>query len=180
MHIAQSKPEAWSENTQIQMIEDADRLFYAAKEHYDNGAVSAAAEALQQIIGQYPDHGKSHAYLAKIFLFDYKNPQKAEDLVRKAIQNEPSYTPSYFLFADLLLEQERYSELIAVLNKVKEIPGVEKDNVLKYFALLNEMQGNYDQAIEFFKQAIRKSLSNENINDFAEAIKRCKLKKEIE
>ncbi|NNC85549.1 MAG: tetratricopeptide repeat protein [Bacteroidia bacterium] len=180
MHIAKLKPEKGSENTLFQMIEDADRLFYAAKEHYDNGAVSAAAEAYQQILDEYPNHGKSLAHLAEIFISYYKNPSQAEDLIRKAIQNEPSYTTSYFLFADLLLEQERYSELIAVLNKVKEIPGVAKDFVLKYFALLNEMQGNYDQAIDFFKQAIRKSLSNKNITEFAEAIDRCNLKKQID
>ena len=180
MHIAQLKPEKGSDNTLFQMIEDADRLFYAAKEHYGDGAVSATAEAYQQILDQFPTHGKSLAHLAEIFITHYKNPGKAEDLIRKAIQNDPSYTYSYFLFADLLLEQERYSELIAAMNKVKEIPGVPKDMVLKYFALLNEMQGNYDQAIDFFKQAIRKSLSNDNINTFADAIKRCKLKKEID
>ena len=180
MHVAQLKPEKESDNTLFQMIEDADRLFYAAQEHYDDGAVSATAEAYQQILDQFPTHGKSLAHLAEIFITHYKNPGQAEDLVRKAIQNDTSYTQSYFIFADLLLEQERYSELIAVLNKVKEIPGVPKDVVLKYFALLNEMQGNYDQAIDYFKQAIRKSLSNENISGFAEAIKRCKLKKEIE
>ena len=47
------------------------------------------------------------------------------------------------------------------------------------FGIMYELQGKYNQSIESYKNAVRHSLSDANIETYAKSIKRCKTKMEI-
>lgn len=159
------------------MITEADKLFYQAEKMIENGLINEAVDLLNQINSRFPDYGRAYSALGSLFhhqLHDYVN---AENLYKRGINLSPEFTPTYIWLAEILLMHERYPELVAILNKAIEIPGVQKDKVYEQFGRMNELQVKLDEAINFFKRAIHFSFNDDDIVKYESAIKRCIKKK---
>jgi tetratricopeptide (TPR) repeat protein len=103
----------------------------------------------------------------------------AEECFTKAIRFDPLCPELYYDFAELLILIEKYTEAIAVLNKGFEIPGIEKEKLLRLSGLVYEKQQNYDQAISYYTDGIIQSMSETSIKKLQSDIQRCMLKKRI-
>lgn len=140
--------------------------------------INEAADLLNQVNTRFPDYGRAYSVLGSLYhkqLQDYIN---AENLYRKGINLSPEYSPAYIGLAEILLLHERYPELIALLNKAIEIPGIQKDKVFEQFGRMNELQMKLEEAIGYFKKAIYYSFRDEDISNYETAIRRC-MKKEL-
>ena len=155
----------------------AEKLFYEAITAFNEGKIIPAAELFLELTEQSPDFGKAHAYLGLLYFHYFKDPVVAEEHFKNAISSSPEFTESYIFYAALLLSQERFAEMNAHLNKVSEIPGVKKNDMYEQFGRMNELMGKLDEAIDFYKKAIKCTFSDEDIVSYEKAIVRCNIKK---
>jgi tetratricopeptide (TPR) repeat protein len=158
-------------------LSESEKLFFRAVNTFNNGDVLAAADFFSELAERFPDFGKAHGYLGVIFFQHFKDPVAAEEHFKNAISSSPEFTESYLWYAGLLLSQERFAEMNAHLNKVSEIPGVKKNAAHELYGKMNEMMGKYDEAIDFYKKAIKYTFSEEDILAYEKAIARCNTKK---
>jgi tetratricopeptide (TPR) repeat protein len=155
----------------------SEKLFYEAVSTFTEGKIIAAADLFSELIERFPDFGKAHAYLGLLYFEYFKDSIVAEEHFKNAISSSPEFTESYIFYAALLLSQERFAEMNAHLNKVSEIRGVKKNDTYEQFGKMNELMGKYDEAIDFYKKAIKYTFSDEDIVSYEKAIARCNIKK---
>ena len=89
----------------------ADALLY--DEHLD-----IASQVLAQIQNMPPDNGEVAARQAWILAAESDSLQKAADLISHAIQRQPDNAAFHVIEARVFLAQERYKDVLSVLNKL--------------------------------------------------------------
>jgi len=158
-------------------LSDSEKLFFKAVSTFKEGDIVAAADLFSELAEKYPDFGKAHGYLGLLYFNHFKDSVLAEEDFKNAISSSPEFTDSYLFYAALLLSQERFAEMNAHLNKVSEIPGVNKNTVYELFGRMNERMEKYDEATDYYKKAIKYTFSDEDIALYEKAIARCNTKK---
>ena len=161
------------------MINASDKQFYLATRLLKEGLIDECINELSLLLIRYPDHGRGNALLGHLYMRHLSNFSLAEDCFTKAIRFDPLYPELHYDFAELLILIEKYTEAIAVLNKGFEIPGIEKEKLLRLSGLVYEKQQNYDQAITYYTDAIIQCMSEAAIKKLQSDIQRCMLKKRI-
>ena len=94
------------------------------------GKVKAAKVSLEQAIEIDPDALQGSAYTSLGTLYDqvpgwpvgFGDSDKAETLLRKALQINPDGINSNYFWADHLYRQKRYTEAVAALEKARQAP----------------------------------------------------------
>ena len=158
---------------------EAEKLFFEARMKADAGEAGIAAGLLHDLITRYPDFGKAYALLGIIYLISFEDHVQSETYFKKAMTLAPDYSSTYLQYAELLLAQERYTELVAVLNKGLETPGIDKDKAYHLSGLMNERQKQFEDAIENFHKALFYSIDEEDILNYQKAIDRCLMKRKL-
>jgi tetratricopeptide (TPR) repeat protein len=159
------------------MIETADKQFYKIRTLLLEGRTDDALLELDLLLARQPDFGKGQALLGRLLFRFFQNFTTSEEAFRKAMKHSPDYPELYFDYSELLLQLERFTETVAVLNKAMEIPGIEKDKVYFIFGKLYERQLKWDEAINYYGQALQYTFSDEVLKDCDAAIARCLKKK---
>ena len=132
---------------------------------------------LSDLLSKFPESGKVHWLLANIYHRFYTDLEKADAHYKSAIRYSPENSKAYLDYGSFLSQQERSSELIALLNKAMELPGAEKDRVQELFGLLKEKQQKFDEAISHYKDGIMHCFDNKRIIELEGAMQRCQIKK---
>ncbi len=156
---------------------DAEKILFAASQRMADGNVSDALDMLTELTAVNPDFGKGFLSLANIYAFHFNDFKSAEQNFKKAIALTPDYAASYLGYTELLLQQERFTEALAMLNKAIEIQGVKKDKTYFLFGTMYELQSRFDDALSFYKKGIVATLSNDLLLSCEKAIQRCEIKK---
>ena len=156
-----------------------DDLFYEADAKIKDGNYADAMQTLEAILAEAPEYGKAYNHLAWLYDTKYRNISKAAEYYAKCLLYEPEYAPVYMNYASVLSTMNKWTELEELLSKALNVPGVDKATVYNEYGIMNELRGNYDEAIKKYKEAIRYTLSTVNIDTYQSSIKRCQTKKEL-
>ena len=156
-----------------------DDLFYEADAKIKEGHYADAMQTLEAIVADAPDYGKAYNHLAWLYDNKYRNQSKAAEYYQKCLQYEPEYSPVYLNYAAVLSTMNKWSELDELLTKALDVPGVDKASVYNEYGIMNELKGEYDNAVMRYKEAIRCTLVTENIATYQSSIQRCEKKKEL-
>lgn len=156
-----------------------DDLFYEADAKIKDRNYADAMQTLEAILAEAPDYGKAYNHLAWLYDTKYRNLTKAAEYYEKCLQYEPEYTPVYLNYAAVLSTMNKWKELEALLTKALDVPGVDKASVYNEYGIMNELRGNYDEAVKNYKEAIRNTLVTANIETYQSSVKRCQTKKEL-
>lgn len=156
-----------------------DELFFEADQLIAEKRFADAINTLESILIEAPDYGKAYNHLGWIYETKYKDLSKAEEFYKKCILYDPAYPAIYINLAVVLSSLAKYDELEAHLTRALQVPGVDKAGMYNEFGIMYELQGKYNQAIENYKNAIRSTLSEANVETYSKSIKRCKTKMEI-
>jgi tetratricopeptide (TPR) repeat protein len=159
------------------MINASDKQFFLASRLLKEGQIEECINELSLLLIRYPDHGRGNALLGRLYLRHLSDYTKAEECFLQALRFDPLYPELYYDFAELLIQIEKYTEAIAVLNKGFEIPGIEKNKLYRWTGMIYEKQKDFDQAILNYTQAIYDSFSDAFIQLLKSDIKRCLMKK---
>lgn len=156
-----------------------DEWFYEADQNIKDQRYADAMQTLEAILAESPTYGKAYNHLGWLYETKYRDLKKAEEYYKKCLEIEPEYAPVYMNLAVVLSGMEKWEELQQLLDRALEMPGVDKSAVYNEYAIMYELQGKYDQAIQQYKNAIRYTLKESNLDNYRNAIRRCKSKQEI-
>jgi len=145
-----------------------------------NNKIADAVLLLENIINQTPDYGKAYNHLGWIYETKFKDVLKAEKMYKQCLAYNPDYPPVYLNLSIVLSLLSKFEEQEALLNKALEVPGIEKSGIINELGILYELKLDYNKAIEYYKSAIKQSLSDKNIETYLKSIDRCRLKRDFD
>lgn len=156
-----------------------DEMFFEADTLIAEKRFADAINTLESILIESPEYGKAYNHLGWIYETKYKDLKQAEEFYKKCLLYEPDYPAVHINLAVVLSSLGKYEELEAHLINALQVAGVEKSNTYNEFGIMYELQGKFNQAIEQYKNAIRNTLSEANVETYSKSIKRCKTKMDI-
>jgi tetratricopeptide (TPR) repeat protein len=164
--------------TDLEKLE-AERLFAGADNFIKEQNMPAAMQELQYIIQMYPEFGKSYNHLAWIYETKLSNLPKAEELYKLCIKYDPNYKAAYLNYAVVLSTTRRYKELETLLSQALQVPNMDLSTIYNEYAIMYEVQGHYELAIENYKKNIAGLFNDNSIQTALNSIERCKKKMDI-
>ncbi len=150
----------------------ADRLL-------NEGSIAAAVDKLTQILKRNPHFGKAYNHLGWVYETKYKNAVRAEEYYRAAIKYAPHYNASYLNYSYLLSNLGRFDDLKAHLDRLSNLQGIAKDTVFNEYAIMYEMQGNPQTAMDYYEKAAIVTLDSAKLDKYKEGINRCRNKLDL-
>lgn len=156
-----------------------DDLFFEADRLIKEQRITEAISTLEAILLEAPDYGKAYNHLGWIYDSKYRNYKMAAEHYRKCIAYTPEYTAVYLNFSITLSTLGEFDEQEKMLNGALLIPGIDRATINNEMAIMYELKGDYDKAIEYYKTAIRFSLVDANVDLYTGSIERCRKKQHL-
>lgn len=141
--------------------------------------IANALNLLERILKIDSSFGKAHNHLAFIYEHKLALLDKAEEHYKKAIELSPNYLYTYYNYSYLLSTLKKFDELKQLLAKANQITGINKATICNEYAIMYELLGDYDEAINYYREYIKQIFDIAIIEKANESIIRCKRKKEI-
>jgi tetratricopeptide (TPR) repeat protein len=158
---------------------ECEEMFIQADKMLNDGLILEAVDKLSQILKRNPRFGKAYNHLGWVYEAKYKNTQRAEEYYKASIMYAPTYNAAYLNYCYLLSNQGRFDELKAHLDAVSNIPGIAKDTINNEYAIMYELQGIPQTAMDYYQKAAMVTLDNGRLEKYKEGIDRCVRKLEI-
>jgi tetratricopeptide (TPR) repeat protein len=158
---------------------EAEEMFAQADRLLNDGVIMEAVEKLAQILKRNPRFGKAYNHLGWVYETKYKNTARAEEYYKAAMQYAPNYNASYLNYTYFLSNMGRFEELKAHLDRISNIPGIAKDTIYNEYAIMYEMTGTPQTAIDYYQKAAIVTLDSAKLDKYKEGIDRCQKKLDI-
>jgi tetratricopeptide (TPR) repeat protein len=158
---------------------ECEEMFAQADRLLTEGVILEAVEKLTQILRRNPRFGKAYNHLGWVYETKYKNMERAEEYYNAAMRYAPNYNAAYLNYAYFLSNLGRFEELRAHLEKLSQLSGIAKDTIANEYAIMYEMQGSLQEAIEQYQKAAMTTLDNAKLDRYRESIERCQKKMEL-
>lgn len=159
-----------------QRLED---MFFEADALIKQGKITDAIAILEAILIENPEFGKAYNHLGWIYETKYFEFNKALDHYRKCLIYAPHYTPVYTNMSVILSTMGRFEEQEKLIMQALEVPGIDRAAMQNEMGILLELQGRYDNAILAFREAIRYTLVDANMDLYLKNIERCSRKRQL-
>jgi tetratricopeptide (TPR) repeat protein len=161
------------------MINNAIDLFLQADELIKQNAISEALELLSEVIRVDPSFGKAYNHIGFIYETKYSDYERAEEFYKQALEITPEYAATYYNYSVLLSTLKRSDDLLDLLEKAGNVPGIDISRIYNEYGILYEGKGEYDTAVEWYKKAAKEMFADEAFNRALASVERCQKKKEI-
>ena len=161
------------------MTTQLEELYLEAEADIKNNNYSEAFKKYETILYEEPGNGPTLNSLGWLYKTQIEDYVKAESYYKASIKSAPLYPHSYFNYATLLTDMERYDELVKLLTSCLKVATIEKSWVYMKLGFKEELQLNFQGAIDFFEKAILLSLNDEKIKEYQQNIERCRQKVEL-
>ena len=158
---------------------ETEEMFAQADRLLNDSLLMEAIEKLSQIIKRNPRFGKAYNHLGWIYETKYRDMARAEKYYKAAMLYAPQYTAAYLNYSYFLSNLQRFDDLKAHLDKVSQIPGIAKDTIANEYAIMYELQGNIEQAIDRYQEAAIITLDITKLEKYKESIERCQKKLDL-
>ena len=156
-----------------------DDLFFEADSLIKERKITEAISTLEAILVEAPDYGRAYNHLGWIYETQYRDYAKAEDFYKRCIALDPNYTPAYLNLSINLSTLGKYEEQLTYLDAALLIPGIDRAGMYNEMAIAKELLGQFEEAIRFYKEAIRFTLVDANLATYSASIDRCLRKVDI-
>jgi len=158
---------------------ECEELFAQADKLLNEGIIMEAVEKLSQILKRNPRFGKAYNHLGWVYETKYKNSERAEEYYKAAMQYAPQYNASYLNYSYFLSNLGRFEELEAHLDKISTIPGIAKDAIYNEYAIMYEITGKPQEAMDYYQKAAITTLDSLKLDKYQEGIERCQKKLDL-
>lgn len=158
---------------------EAEEMFAQADRLLAEGGTMEAVEKLSQILKRNPRFGKAYNHLGWVYETKYKNAARAEEYYKAAMAYAPNYNAAYLNYVYFLSNAGRFDELKEHLDKISNLPGIAKDTIYNEYAIMYEMQGNPQAAMDYYQKAAIVTLDSAKLDKYKDSIERCRRKIEI-
>jgi tetratricopeptide (TPR) repeat protein len=140
-----------------------EELYLEAEADIRNSNFQEAFQKYETILYDDPTYAPAHNSMGWIYKSQFENHDKAEMHFRTAIKSDPLYPHPYFHLAAVMMEMDRFKELEEHLEHCLDVYTIDKSWVHDRFGMMYEMQGQFDNAITSYQQAILTTMSNDKI-----------------
>lgn len=113
-------------------------------------SASAPKDQFADGVDRGPTPGTLH--MMSRMLVDQREPEKAEYVLRRLIEETPSYSPAYVELAEVLAREGRVQDAIATLEEA-DARGYADAVVINNIGVLQLQAGAFDQAVQTFERA---------------------------
>lgn len=160
----------------LEMIEGD---FQRADELIKDKDLEGAKEILFRIIEEEPTFGKAYNHIGWLYETQEKRFREAEAYYKKAIEISPEYPAPYINYLYLLNTELRGNEAESLIEKAKEVVGINKVSLWTEWAYMLEYTGRLEQAIEKYREIIPMQNNIEKLDQLKTDIERCRKKLEL-
>ncbi|OGY47730.1 MAG: hypothetical protein A2840_01065 [Candidatus Buchananbacteria bacterium RIFCSPHIGHO2_01_FULL_47_11b] len=131
------------------------------------GETQLALQTFELAATEWPDEGLVRANMAELYLYEFKDIQRAEELYREAIEKGPPRTDWYRALADLWISEfpEKIGEVESLMLEGTERIEFRKREFYTYLIDFFWSQKDFDKAIEYTKKAIQESPDDDLLQD---------------
>ena len=157
----------------------ADEMFLQAVSLIKEGRIVEARSKLQNLLSRFPEYGRGHNHLGWIYETSFQDYAAAENHYKQALQYAPEYPAAYQNYAVCLSTLKKFDELEQLLEKALTVPGLDRSAVYNEYAIMYEVQGNYELAIKYYGEYIKHVFGHDLIDSAMGSIERCKRKRDI-
>ena len=148
-----------------------------AEDYMRDGDSQKAKLMLENALMEEPGYPKLHYTMGWLYE-DYLVDQiMAERHYGLAIKFDPGYRDPYLYLTDLYLKRKQYNELRRVLNGAFNYDEIEDSFIYENLGKVEEAEGNYRTAIQFYKKALFHSMNNQQVKELKQNIKRSRFKR---
>ena len=162
------------------MKTDFEELYLQSEQAIKEGDLIRAKGLIENMLLEDPRSAIAHNSMGWFYRVQFEDYQKAELHYKSAIRFNPDYPHAYWNYANLLMDLERFDELEKLMDRASSLPSLNKAMIFNQLAELREVQGRLDEAVALYKQAIRRSVKNEQIEQFWDSIERCEEKMRLD
>jgi tetratricopeptide (TPR) repeat protein len=134
---------------------------------------------LEEALTIEPHYGKAHNHMGWLYLFQIIDWAKAETHFRLALKHMPTYSAAYIHMSHMLFENGRFEELTELLEKAITVGGVQKSFIYNEYGRMFEVNGKLRKAVKFYKNAVRWTFNDQELNVYKDNIRRCRDKRWI-
>ncbi|NQY06587.1 MAG: tetratricopeptide repeat protein [Flavobacteriaceae bacterium] len=155
-----------------------DILFIQALDNYP-WDVEQCIEKLQYVLSNENNHAGAHYLLGRIYheqMCDYK---RAREYYNEALSIDHEYTPTYYYYANLLLNTGNYKEAEKVIAVGLQLPDIDVARLLFQKGMLLEKREELKEATKVFKEAKAVALNNDFRSYMDSQIDRIKDKRKV-
>lgn len=156
-----------------------DDLFFEADALIKEKRTTEAMSVLEALLTEAPDYGKAYNHLGWIYETWYRDHRKAEENYRKCMVLTPEYTPVYLNLSITLSNLGKYDDQQKVLASALEVPGIDRPGIYNELGIMHELKGDYELAMHYYKEAIRYTLVDANVDLYASSLERCRKKQRL-
>ncbi len=156
-----------------------ENLYHLADKAIEEGEIEKAKTLLEQILADEPQYAQAHNHLGWLYRNKFGDIQRAEYHYKLANQFNPNYNSPVINYIYLLRDSGRLDELEQWLIKAEKINTLNRCTYYDELATFYEMKGDFRQAIQNYKQAIKFTINNSYLDDLKSHIKRCNEKSDF-
>lgn len=157
----------------------AEDLFFEADSLIDENKITEAKEILIDLLNEYPDYGRAHNHLGWLYSVKFNNHPKAKNHLELALKFSPDYQGAYANYAYLLLEMNKYDELIEFGKKAANKGVADSGTIYNKMAQAYELKGDLTEAYKHYKLAIKGAINNQFLEELYASVNRLKSKMTI-
>jgi tetratricopeptide (TPR) repeat protein len=152
----------------------AEDLFFEADKLIDDNQIKEAKELLNDLLNDYPDFGRAHNHLGWLYSVKFNNHPKAKKHLELALKFSPDYMGAYSNYVYLLLEMNKYDELIEFGKKHVDKGVADAGTLYNKMAQSYELKGELMEAYKYYKLAIKGAINNQFLEELYASINRLK------
>ncbi|WP_276135287.1 tetratricopeptide repeat protein [Polluticoccus soli] len=153
----------------------ADKYFLKANDNYPYD-LEAVLEALEYGLSTDDMHPGLLTLMGKIYHRDLRQFEPARECFETSLYSDELYVDTYYAYTHLLLWLNELPKAEDIILRALKVPGIDRPKMLYFKAILHEKQGDYKQATDSLKEAIRHSQTTECHKRYEEEIERLQTK----
>ena len=148
-----------------------EKILYATSLLYEYEFAKAKLK-LEEVLETEPDNGRVHFLIGWIYFNQLRDYRKARRHFNYAIKFAPNHPDVFYCYLRMLNFLDMREELVCIAEKALSVNGVCKAYIHYQLGLSFEKNGNYSEAIRYFKQAIIHATDKDDLEEYNESIKR--------
>lgn len=131
----------------------ADDLFIEADKLISEESIVEGKEVLLDILSDFPDYGRAHNHLGWIYHYKITDYEKSEYHYKLALKYSKNYHAPYNNYSYLLIDMNKYDEMIEFANKALKVKGIDKATIYNLMGRAYELKNKLQEAYYMYKQA---------------------------
>jgi tetratricopeptide (TPR) repeat protein len=158
------------------MNADFEDLYLQSEQAIKEGDLIRAKSLIEQMLMEDPRSAIAHNSMGWFYRVQFEDYEKAEKHYKAALRFNPNYPHAYWNYAYMLMDLERFADLERLMDRAGRVPAINKAMVYNQLGEMREVQGDFAEAIHWYKEAIRRSVKNDQIETYWDNIERCEEK----